>query len=280
MGTLVPQVAVDAVTFLMGKGITKDVAVGIVSVLYAGESALNPGSQGAQSTEMPGALNPSGAYGIASWNGPRQAALQAFATKEGLPVGAVNTQLAFVLTESANSYPTVWAAIQKAGMTYANFIPIFVESYESPANPTAEISRSLAFAATLYPAVPAVAAPAPIPPTAPQPAPAPQTPVASKPASTAPTPTPTLISQPSPPTASTVMDPALAAFLTTVVEAFLSGLLKAAVPSAATATPAVAPVATTSVVSSGTSPLVPVANLEQIIAAIIPTVLASVAPKL
>lgn len=278
MAVLVPQVAVDAVTFLMGKGVTKDVAVGIVAVLYAGESQLNPGSQGSQSTETPGTLNPSGAYGIASWNGPRQKALQTFATEKGLPVGAVNTQLAFVLTESANSYPKVWAAIQQAGMTYTNFIPIFVESYENPANPTAEISRAQAFAVTLYPAIPALAAPAPSPAPAPAPAPQPTPAPVSAPTSATPALAPT--PSPTPPAASTPMDPALAAFLTTVVEAFLSGLLKAAVPSTTAATPVVAPVVSTSLPATGTSPLVPVANLEQIIAAVIPTILAQVAPKL
>lgn len=146
----VPQVAIDAVEFyLQQKKISKAAAVGIVAVCYAGESQLNPGSQGAQSTETPGALNPSGAYGICSWNGPRQAALQAYATAKNLPVGAVDTQLAFILTEAANSYPKFWATIQDAAATYSDIVTSMVDNYEVPADASAEVARSMTFAAEL-----------------------------------------------------------------------------------------------------------------------------------
>jgi len=177
----VPQVAIDAVNYYLtlkdAKGnpapISKDVAVGIVAVLYAGESALNPGPQGNQSTETGGVLNPNGAYGIASWNGPRQALLQAFAQRYGLNVADINTQLHFVLTESANNYPAVWTAINQPGMTYQNFIPIFVSTYEVPANPQAEDARSMTFATNLYSAVSPVPSPVPPPTPVPTPTPAP-----------------------------------------------------------------------------------------------------------
>ena len=210
----VPQVAIDAVNFYLAQPqpITKDIAVGIVSVLYAGESALNPGSQGSQASETGGVLNPSGAYGIASWNGGRQAKLQAFATSKGLPVGAVNTQLLFVLTEIADGgYPETFAAIWPTGLgnpvgtiTYQNFIPIFVQGYEKPANPSAEINRSLAFAQTLYPAItgaPAVVTPAPVIPTP---------------------------AAPAAPTGATVLDPAITeiiAALAPIFESMISGLI-------------------------------------------------------
>ena len=138
-----------AIAHYLGKGLSKDVAVGLTAVLYV-ESALNPGSQGKQSTETPGALNPSGAYGIASWNGPRQAALQAFATKYGRAVGDLITQLDFVLTESANSYPTVWKAITSASTTYTQMIQIMVDDYEVPADKSAEIDKAITLAQTLY----------------------------------------------------------------------------------------------------------------------------------
>ena len=100
-----PQVAIDAVTHYLQKGIARGPAIGIVSVLYAGESQLNPGPQPSTvTTDHGGVLYANGAYGIASWNGPRQQALANFAAAKGLPVGAVNTQLDFVLTECANSY--------------------------------------------------------------------------------------------------------------------------------------------------------------------------------
>jgi hypothetical protein len=158
-----------AVSHYLGRALTKDVAVGLVSVLYA-ESALKPGSQGTQSTETPGVLNPSGAYGIASWNGPRQAALASFATKKGLDPAQLNTQLDFVLTEMANSYPKSWAAVQNPETTYSQMIDIMVRDYERPANPTAEIARAAAIAEDLMkqtiplPAVPPVAPTGDVPP--------------------------------------------------------------------------------------------------------------------
>lgn len=152
-----------AVEHYLGKGLTKDVAVGIVAVLMA-ESSLNPGSQGVQSTETPGALNPSGAYGIASWNGPRQAVLSAFATKKGLNPADLTTQLDFVLTEAANSYPTMWAAIRDTSTTYSVMITEMVDTYEIPADKPGEISRAMAFAIDMYsntftPSLPAAGAP-------------------------------------------------------------------------------------------------------------------------
>lgn len=139
-----------AVEHYLGKGLTKDASVGIVAVLMA-ESSLNPGSQGVQSTETPGALNPSGAYGVASWNGPRQAALQSFATKKGMNPADLNTQLDFVLTEAANSYPAMWAAIRDPSTTYAEMITAMVDTYEVPADKAGEIARAMTFAQDMYP---------------------------------------------------------------------------------------------------------------------------------
>lgn len=139
------QVEKASIDHLIAKGIQTNVAMGIVAVLYR-ESRLNPGSQGNQASERGGVLNPNGAYGIASWNGPRQGDLQAFAAKKGLPVDDVNTQLDFVLTESANSYPDVWAAIQKQGISISDFITVFVDKYEIPKDTGTEIADSLAIA--------------------------------------------------------------------------------------------------------------------------------------
>jgi Phage tail lysozyme len=172
----VPLIAQSSILhYINDKGLTKDIAVGIVSCLYY-ESKLNSGSQGVQSTETPGTLNPSGAYGIASWNGPRQAALKSFADNKGLNVSDLNTQLDFVLTESANSYPTVWAAIQGSS-SYENFIPIFVAHYENPADHQKEIDAAMSYANAWYPLIttsPIVVAPPPatvtLPPVAPLPA--------------------------------------------------------------------------------------------------------------
>jgi Phage tail lysozyme len=162
---LVPQIALDAVSYLTGpRSIAIGPAVGMVAVAYAGESQLNPGSQGTQGTEHGGALNSSGAYGIWSLNGQLQQSLADFATREKLPVDAVNTQLYWLLNECASNsrYAAVWSAIQK-GMDYADFIPLFIKVFEVPANPTTEIQRSIAFADALYAAVSAIPAPAAIP---------------------------------------------------------------------------------------------------------------------
>ena len=146
----VPSVCETAVAHYLSKGITKDIAVGVASVLYH-ESNLNPTSENNSGTETGGVINPNGSYGIAQWNGPRQAALKIFATDKAEDVSALNTPTSdFVLTEAANSYPPVWAAILQPGMTYQNFIPIFVNNYERPANEAAEVSAAMAIATPLY----------------------------------------------------------------------------------------------------------------------------------
>jgi hypothetical protein len=133
--------------YVYGRGTAQNIpfstAVGIVSVLWY-ESSVNPNAQSADGIDQVGVLNPSGAYGIASWNGARQKALQDFATATHQDVNSVNTQLAFVLTEAANSYPAVWEKIQ-SGATYTDLIPIMVQTYEDPASAdlTKEIDGSL-----------------------------------------------------------------------------------------------------------------------------------------
>ena len=225
-------------------------------------------------------LNSKGAYGLAQWNGPRQTTLQAFATAKGLPVSAIDTQLAFVLTESANSYPPVWAAIQQAGINYTNFIPIFVEHYENPANPTAEIAGAQAFAVALYPAVPAAVALSPAPAPAPTPAPTPSTPSAPTVVIPALAPTPPS----APPTQSFVMDPVLAALLTTVIEAIISGILKgtvAQVGPAATTSTTVTPVTITTPVATVTAaPTIDINSLVNTLAPLLTSSLSTGLPAL
>ena len=170
------QVAHDAIAHYLGKGLSKDVAVGLCAVLYA-ESLLKPGSQGAQSTETPGALNPSGAFGIASWNGPRQKDLATFATRYSRDPADINTQLDFVLTEAANGYPKLWAAIISPASHYLDVIEVMVDTYEIPADKPAEVARATTYAKDFvgydFATAPVIApAPAPVAP-APAPAPAP-----------------------------------------------------------------------------------------------------------
>lgn len=180
------QVAHDAVAHYLSKGISKAAACGLVAVLVS-ESNLNPGSQGVQSTETPGALNPSGAYGIASWNGARQQALKDFGTRKGLDPSVLTTQLDFVLTEAANSYPKVWAAIGNPTTTYSDMVTLMVDEYENPADHQGEINRALPVAAALF-AEPIDPATAPVP--TPAPPPAPPAPVPTPPPAPAPIPAP------------------------------------------------------------------------------------------
>ena len=178
---MVPQVAIDAVRYLIAppRSVAIGPAIGMVAVAYAGESNLKPGSQGNQSTETPGALNPHGAYGIWSLNGPLQESLKAFAAKERLPVENINTQLYWLLNTCASNprYAAVWAAIRE-GMGYEQFIPLFVAKFEVPKAPGAEDNRSLVFARELDAAVAASLKADPVPSAAPAPAapPAPATP--------------------------------------------------------------------------------------------------------
>jgi Phage tail lysozyme len=177
--TAVPQVQITARDYLLSKGappIALNGAIAGVAVLYY-ESKLDPGSQGFQATERGGVLNPHGAYGIASLNGPRQGDLLAFATKYDLPVDALETQLAFFLTEIANSYPASWSAIRSSA-SIAAIIETLVNEYENPKNKQAEIDGALTIAEALASLPPPVAAPAPAPdsptvPTAPTPVPVP-----------------------------------------------------------------------------------------------------------
>lgn len=172
----------SAVDYYLSRGLSKDAAVALVSIFYAGESKLNTGSQGAQPTEAGGVLNPNGAFGIASWNGPRQADLQKFANKYGLDVNALTTQLHFALTEMAGfsigsnprGYPNSWAAVTGGG-TYDQIIPVVIADYENPASKSVESGRSAAYARSIYSLVMA-----PAPTAAPTPSfpwlPAPQAP--------------------------------------------------------------------------------------------------------
>jgi hypothetical protein len=156
------------------KGLPVNGAVAMTCVLYF-ESRLNPGPQGNQPTETPGVLNMHGAYGIASWNGPRQTGLNNYALAHGRDVGLLDTQLDFVVNEIANHFPRSWAAIRSAD-TCESIIATLVAEYENPADHPKEIAGAIAFSGPLLDAVrdyiPAASAPAtPLPIPAPLPLP-------------------------------------------------------------------------------------------------------------
>jgi Phage tail lysozyme len=167
---------VAAFQHYLDKGIGRNVAAGIVGVLNY-ESGLNPVSENLTGTETGGVLS-KGSFGVAQWNGPRQQDLQTFALAKNESVSNINTQLDFVLTECANSYPTVWAAIQ-ANMAVTDFVSLFVNKYENPKSPMPEIAAGIATATALIalPVQPApVPTPTPVPTPIPMPIPSPVTP--------------------------------------------------------------------------------------------------------
>jgi Phage tail lysozyme len=148
---MIPAAAETAFRHYLGKGIARAPAAVIIAVLTY-ESGLRTGSQGRQSTETPGLLNPHGAYGIASWNGFRQARLRQFALANGwneqgdIPL---EIQLDFVLHECEQFYPIVWDAI-RYGTNISKFLPLFVRVYEHPARPGRETEGSLPLAHELF----------------------------------------------------------------------------------------------------------------------------------
>jgi hypothetical protein len=156
----------QAASFLISKGIPRGPAVGAACVFWS-ENNLKTGSQGNQPTEHGGVLNPTGAYGIMSLNGPRQLRLKNYCDRRGLPYDNLEAQLSFFLNEAANFYPKTWQAVV-SDITYQEFIPIMVADYENPANHDAETKKSLLFAEELAPliikATPPPPAPLPVPP--------------------------------------------------------------------------------------------------------------------
>lgn len=154
----IPQVALDAANHYLSKGVSRAVAIGAPAVFMV-ESGLDPKSENNTGTETGGAINPKGSIGIAQWNGPRQADLKSFADKKKLDPLALNTQLDFFLTECANSYPIVWAAIRNPSITSQQFITTMVDDYEIPADKPAEIAKALAFAAQIDAALPTTPVP-------------------------------------------------------------------------------------------------------------------------
>lgn len=166
-------VEITAAKHFIDKGLPVNGAVALTCVLYY-ESKLNPGSQGNQPTETGGVLNAHGAYGIASWNGPRQAGLNNYALKRGIPIESLPTQLDFVLNEIANHYPRSWAAIRSNGPSDI-IIATLVDEYENPADKSKEIAGASGYAPSLLDAVKGYvpSAPLPVPPVPPQPVPVP-----------------------------------------------------------------------------------------------------------
>jgi len=101
----------------------------------SGESGphLNTGQQGSTATENGGVLGPA-AYGIANWNGDRQAKLQDFADKNGLPVNSLDTQARFIDHEARHDYPDTAERITDNSSSPGTLTQLFTNNYLVPAD--------------------------------------------------------------------------------------------------------------------------------------------------
>jgi trimeric autotransporter adhesin len=139
-----------ALNFFTSNGFSIAGASAATSVLFA-ESGLNTGAQGNQATDASGVLsNGQGAFGIASWNGPRQTQLANYASANGLDPSALTTQLQFFKSDLQTNFPSIASSVMNA--TDANSaVSDLVSTYENPAasNVAPEISNANGFAGQL-----------------------------------------------------------------------------------------------------------------------------------
>lgn len=128
------QAQIDAYTYYRTHGMSDASAAALVGVASEESgSGLGTGSQGNQNTDASGVLsNGQGAYGIFSWNGPRQQALSDYASQHGLDPADRDTQLAFAATE-VQGYGA-WSTLSDAGSSVADKISALVNGYTIPAS--------------------------------------------------------------------------------------------------------------------------------------------------
>ena len=94
---------------------------------------LATGSQGNAGTDLSGILSGTGgAYGIASWNGPRQTDLANYAAARGKDPSDLITQGEFALWEMKNKYPSSYDAVMGGG-DIGTIARVLVTDYERPA---------------------------------------------------------------------------------------------------------------------------------------------------
>ena len=123
-------------------GIPHSGASAIVAGL-SGESgpSLDPNSQNNSGTDAGGVINPAGAFGVANWNGSRQAQLLNYARQTGQDPKSRETQTAFVQWDLQHNYPKVWAQLNDPNSTPQQNLDAFVRKYVNPADPDGEIAK-------------------------------------------------------------------------------------------------------------------------------------------
>jgi hypothetical protein len=138
----------------------------VLAGVLQSESGFKTGSQGNSGTDASGVLsNGQGAYGIASWNGPRQADLANFAKQNEMDPADPDTQKLFVQWEVANNpaYADSYKALTDPNAKPGDIASTVVGNYENPAerNVGPETSKALGLAAALRGQVPGADVPAP-----------------------------------------------------------------------------------------------------------------------
>jgi hypothetical protein len=88
---------------LVARGMPEHIARGF-AMNFADESAFNPTAVGDNGN----------AYGLAQWNGPRKAALEAFAANTGRSAADPNVQLDYLMTELQGPEAGAWGKIAAA----------------------------------------------------------------------------------------------------------------------------------------------------------------------
>jgi len=98
-----------ATTFFRDQGLNTYAVAGLVGTLSWEGAGMNPNAR----NKGDGAAGDD-SIGIGQWNGPRAAALKAFAKSRGTQWNDLNTQLAFVMQEMRTSEPEAYRRLQRA----------------------------------------------------------------------------------------------------------------------------------------------------------------------
>jgi hypothetical protein len=113
----------------------------------SGESgaSLDPNSQNNTGTDAGGVINPKGAFGIANWNGPRQAQLLNYARQTGGDPTSRATQTAFVQWDLQHNYPQLWQQLNDPNSSPQDNLTAFVNQYENPKDKAGAIAARMPY---------------------------------------------------------------------------------------------------------------------------------------
>lgn len=143
---------------LIAAGMTKEGAAGMMGNLYA-ESAFNPinlqqsyerslgytdcsYTSAVDSGKYKNFVHDSAGYGLAQWTfSSRKQALLNYAKENGVSIGDLNMQVAFLIKELKQSYPAVWATLCSTGNTRTASNTVLFK-YESPTDQSASVQAT------------------------------------------------------------------------------------------------------------------------------------------